>query len=297
MKTLAKFLFIGLFIAFVPAVEAQNSLPEFSVKYVGNNKVQISWQNNFTDCIQLAVQRSFDSSGFFKTIYLAQSPTLPQNGFVDNNMPRDLKVYYRIFYVLKNGSYYFTKIKPPSTEENTEIKQHEIITVTEKNFDKVVANKAADPASKNTVVPEKKEAFITIFLKNTKNPFKELTISMAKKWADSIFTKTKDTLKIISNEEWLLIPFVPKPVWKPSAKLFSGKNNQVVLKIPDFKQHHYSVVIYQANGNVLFKINQVEYPELKLDKAIFLKSGWYDFEIYQNNELLERNKFYLEPLW
>ncbi|MFY7651048.1 MAG: hypothetical protein ACOVQE_00025 [Chitinophagaceae bacterium] len=294
---MAKFLLIGLFVAIVQFVQAQNPLPEFTVKYAGNSKVQISWRNNFTDCIQLAVQRSFDSSGFFKTIYLAQSPTLPQNGFIDNNMPRDLKVYYRIFYVLKNGSYYFTKIKPPSDEEKTELIQPDIVTVTEKTIDKVIANKAAAPTTKNTVVPEKKEELITIFFKNTKNPFKELTISMAKKWADSIFTKTKDTLKIISNEEWLLIPFVPKPVWKPSVRLFSGKNNQVVLRIPDFKQHHYSVVIYQANGNVLFKINMVEYPELKLDKAIFLKSGWYDFEIYQNSELLERNKFYLEPLW
>ena len=92
---------------------SQETLPNFNVRILSNEHVSISWRNPFSSCNQIAVQRSYDSLKFFKTIFSPQSPELPQNGFVDNTPAPGMKVYYRIFYVLSGGSYFFTKSKQP----------------------------------------------------------------------------------------------------------------------------------------------------------------------------------------
>ena len=101
---------------------SQETLPNFNVRILSNEHISISWKNPFTSCNQIAVQRSYDSLKFFKTIFSPQSPELPQNGFVDNTPAPGIKVYYRIFYVLSGGSYYFTKSKQPSVSDKDFIK-------------------------------------------------------------------------------------------------------------------------------------------------------------------------------
>src|ERR1700741_3997028 len=88
---------------------SQHTWPRFSVQDLGNNRIRISWVNPFPFLTQLNIQRSFDSGNYFRTIFLAQSPELPQNGFIDNNAPGN-RYYYRIFYA--NGAEYsFTASK------------------------------------------------------------------------------------------------------------------------------------------------------------------------------------------
>ena len=100
---------ISLF--FITAVKAQNPLPDFSVEDMGSNRIRISWVNPYNEgCIQLNVQRSYDSLKNYTTLFSTTSPELPENGFVDNSYYGG-RVYYRIFYVLGGGSYYFTKAK------------------------------------------------------------------------------------------------------------------------------------------------------------------------------------------
>lgn len=90
-------------------VLGQDTLPGFTLTERGG-KATISWTNPYTSLIQLNVQRSYDSLRYFTTIYSATSPELPQNGFTDPKI-RSNKVFYRIFYVLEGGSYFFTKAK------------------------------------------------------------------------------------------------------------------------------------------------------------------------------------------
>ncbi len=88
---------------------AQDTLPHFTIVERAD-KVVISWVNAFQSLVQLNVQRSFDSLKYFSTVYSATSPQLPQNGFTDKKMPTN-RVFYRIFYVLEGGTYFFTDIK------------------------------------------------------------------------------------------------------------------------------------------------------------------------------------------
>ncbi len=113
MKQSFLFIFcIACALSFVTSTStAQDTLPGFTVRSLSKGKVQISWINPYQSCIQLAVQRSYDSLKFFQTIFSAQSPGLPQNGLVDNNAIPGSKYFYRIFYVVEGGNYFFTKSK------------------------------------------------------------------------------------------------------------------------------------------------------------------------------------------
>ena len=94
--------------------QSQDTLPKFSARLLNKNMVQISWNNNFKNLVQLTVQRSLDSITHFRSIFSSESPQLPQNGFIDKKNPIGVKVYYRILYVFEGGAYFFTKSKQPS---------------------------------------------------------------------------------------------------------------------------------------------------------------------------------------
>lgn len=104
------FIYIGVF-------GQQKPLPEFYVTQGPHNSNLISWVNNFgDDCIQLNVQRSSDSINGFRTVFSTPAPELPSNGFTDKTAPPG-RVFYRIFYMLNGGSYYFTASKQPAQAE------------------------------------------------------------------------------------------------------------------------------------------------------------------------------------
>jgi hypothetical protein len=99
MKYLRSLVIFTLFSAIACFSYAQGILPDITVRELTKGKVQISWNNPYETCIQLAIQRSTDSVNNFRTIFSSQSPELPSNGYVDNKPLRGIKSYYRIFYV------------------------------------------------------------------------------------------------------------------------------------------------------------------------------------------------------
>ena len=76
-------LFFIAFIAIANHLIAQDTLPKFSVKNVGNNRIVIGWINTFETVRQISIQRSFDSTKNFKSILTVADPSIPENGFVD----------------------------------------------------------------------------------------------------------------------------------------------------------------------------------------------------------------------
>jgi hypothetical protein len=43
----------------------------------------------------------------------------------------------------------------------------------------------------------------------------------------------------------------------------------------------------------LFEIKNIRQSGLTLDKTNFLRAGWFNFELYNEEKLVEKNKFYL----
>jgi hypothetical protein len=110
-----KKLVLSLLFLFVVAgirLYAQDTLPKFSVKNAGGNRIIIGWTNTFETIKQISIQRSFDSLGGYKSILTVADPTTPQNGYVDTKAPND-HMFYRLYIQLEKGVYLFSDPRKP----------------------------------------------------------------------------------------------------------------------------------------------------------------------------------------
>lgn len=254
--------------------QQQDTLPNFSVHMLAKNKIQISWINPYPDCNQLVVQRSYDSVKFFTSIFSAQSPELLQNGFVDNQFTPGVKVFYRLFYVLQGGKYFFTMAKSP-----------EKITTVQKNSDNI---------SNNPIQNNESIIMYRIFNRSRDSLLYMLEPNDYKHFKDSIYSVTKDTLSMISENEIVLKKYVPKVVWKPSVFVFTNNKGYVNIILPNAKNHEYNIKFFNENKELLFQMNNIKETFLVVDKSNFFTAGWFYFELYEDHHLKEKNKFYIE---
>ncbi len=268
-----------LFLLTTATVDAQDTLPNFTVRDVGKGKAQVSWVNKFDKMVQLTVQRSFDSTKYFRTIFSSQSPWLPQNGFIDNAVPVGYKVYYRIQYVLEGGAYFFTKSKSPTG--------FQAVKVTQVGPD--------EPESTKPLLPPKpgEKKNIKIYRRTKDSLVTELDYNEYKHFRDSVSRNTKDTLYYTVGDEVIIKPFVFRPVWKASSFVFTNDKGYVRIILPLAKQRNYRIVFFEEGGSEIFQIKRVKETELLLDKTNFIHAGWFFFELYEDEKLKEKNKFYL----
>lgn len=226
-------LILFYFTFFTAAIQAQEYLPHFSVDELPNNRYKISWLNPHANCFQLSIQRSADSLKNFKTILSAKNPALDENGFIDYTAPAKGKVYYKIFYALKSGNYYFS----------------EVIGV-----GKSIPNAAETGNYKNYTVNKNKpvwgEEDADLFLAdNTKNA---------------------------------------------SLYVYTEKGNHLVISLPKAKQYHYKLIIYDKSNTILFETGRITETRLIVEKVNFYAAGYYKYELFENGQLIERNRFYIE---
>ena len=105
--------------------------------------------------------------------------------------------------------------------------------------------------------------------------------SMAINPLEEVYNAAKDTA------------IVPPPVVgavKQSQRLFSAKDNSIVLSLPDAKTKKYIVKFFDEDDRQIFEINKIVDDFLIIEKVNFVRSGSYHFEIFENGILLEKNK-------
>lgn len=117
-----------------------------------------------------------------------------------------------------------------------------------------------------------------------------------------IFTKSHrpglDTLRaLLPIEETKVIkeevPIKVKNIFIPSRHVYTGKDNNVIISLPDADRNKYSIKIFDETGNFLFELKKISESYLTLDKSNFRHAGLYIFEIYNNKIIIERHKFYI----
>lgn len=101
-----------IFIAEAFPLHAQDTLPKFTVRKVGNNRIIVDWINTYVNIRQISIQRSMDSLQGYRTILTVADPKAPQNGFADTKAAHD-RMFYRLYILLDKGVYLFSKIKRP----------------------------------------------------------------------------------------------------------------------------------------------------------------------------------------
>jgi hypothetical protein len=245
MKKLAPVIFIlSLFISAQSA--AQDTLPNFALRNVGNRRIVIEWHNRFENIKQISIQRSQDSLKNFKTILTVANPSLPDNGFLDTKATSDNN-FYRLYIMLDKGVFLFSNTKRPVLD-----------TTAAEAARRMTSNIRADN-------PSLVQPLIT----------------------DTTFTGPQVNGQVNIN------PNRPKPdVWIPSKHVFTLKDGLVRINLPE-EDKKYSIKFFTMRDELLFELKEIKEKNFKIDKANFYKSGWYKFELYENDELKEKNRFYL----
>lgn len=110
-----------------------------------------------------------------------------------------------------------------------------------------------------------------------------------------IFTQShrpgKDTLQRIP--EATEIQQVVKTWFVPSKLVYTGKDNNVIIALPDAEKKKYSIKFFEADGSLIFEVKKVTESWLTLDKVNFLHAGLFNFEVYADGVLIEKHKLYI----
>jgi hypothetical protein len=220
---------------------AQDTLPKFSVKNVGNNRIIISWTNNYHLVKQISVQRSFDSLKNYKTILTVPDPMNKENGYADTKATTG-NMFYRLFIVLDGSMFIFSNSKRPVID----------------------SLQLAEAEQKKLLDP---------FSVEVNKPVKNIDSTLKSNGLDS---KNKPNIFV------------------PSMFVYTSRDGNVHLNLPDAGSKKYAVKFYDENDNFLFEIKNLKEQSLIVDKTNFYHAGWFKFELFVDEKLKEKHKFYIE---
>jgi len=302
LRTLA----ISFILFFSLSARAQDTLPKFSVAARGTGKILVSWHNRYPKVTQISIQRSSDSLKNFTTLLTVPDPHLPENGAMDLKATHP-NFFYRLFIVLEEGKYLFTAAKKPQT--NTGVAPNTTKDDTDES-DAILARTDhqrvlfLDPQNVKGKPQIKSPSSIqgglreievqkTVIIKKGETVLGQIPGYRIRAFRDSLLTKTKDTLIFIDGDSLLIRPFVPKETYRASSFVFTGKYGNIQVALPDAAKKHYAVKFFDEDNKLLFEISAIRAPSLILDKSNFLHAGWFRFELYEDGQLKEKNRFFI----
>jgi hypothetical protein len=292
-KLVARLLSLFVFAAISFNAISQDTLPRFTLEDKGNGRIIISWRNPYPNLIQLAVQRSYDSIKRFSTVYSSTSPELPVNGFSDKIVP-GLKPYYRIFYVMQGGAYYFTKSKRidaaiVSTSTNNVASTGAAVDSRRDQMNPETVDALNGKTADSLAYPPDKQFFIKI----ADSLYATLVTKQMLNFRDSVLFNTKDTLYQLNENTILLGIYVPPYIQKASEFVFTDKDGYVVIKLADVDKKRYDVLFMEEDETPVLELKAIKESFLIIDKTNFYHGGWFKFELKENGRVKERNKVFL----
>lgn len=303
-----------LFVLLAVNTHGQDTLPDFNAYIRTGKKVQLNWVNTFGSRVrQLSIQRSRDSLRLFKTIFTLPDPSIHRNGYIDQKLP-DQDFYYRLYILLDSGRYIFSNPRKPIRELPVAAVKATPAAPPEKPVEPVKKPQAGvkpprpeisapeirqpgptpkpiEPEKK--IVPPPPPPERTYIIKKADSVLGNLPESGLKKFRDSINLKTRDTIATIKTDTIYIRPFIPKEVFKLSKLIFMDKSGVLHLELPEAGRKNYRVKFFEEDKTPLFELKDIRDPLLLLDKANFQHAGWFLFEIYEADILIEKNRFFI----
>lgn len=122
------------------------------------------------------------------------------------------------------------------------------------------------------------------FFTEAKKPFLD-TASITQ---TSMIEKSKTKIPVNNNSG-----ASKKPDFVPSFYVYTNRDGYVFINLPDAHKKKYHIRFYEEDGSFLFEIKSIKEPALTLDKINFIHAGWFGFELFNDETLVEKNKFYL----
>jgi hypothetical protein len=74
-----------------------------------------------------------------------------------------------------------------------------------------------------------------------------------------------------------------------------NKNGDVIISVPAGLQGRYRIRFFGGDKGLLFEIRQIQDPVLIVEKYNFGHAGMFQYELYRDNSLVERNNFRIDP--
>ncbi len=137
-----------------------------------------------------------------------------------------------------------------------------------------------------------------LFVKRRDSVIMLLPGNHVRRFSDSLLKQTKDTLWFVNADTLMIKPFVAPPeeirdIYKISAYVFTAKDGNVNISLPDFSKKKYSVQFFEEDHTPLLEIKNINNRMLIIDKTNFMHSGWFRFELYEDGKLREKNKLFI----
>ncbi len=305
---------IMLTVSFSVKLFAQDTLPKISVKNI-NGQIIVSWKNNYgAKIININIQRSSDSLKNFTTIGTVLNPLSRENGFVDRGVTND-NMFYRVFVAFEGGSYIFSTsgkpvitplkpiIKPIKKQVIENAVQKSTVEITQKTVIDTLQTTVSDNISK-PIIDTSQAAVGAIIPKHIINtPQKHISDIIPKHIFDTSQKHLVETpVKELEPPPFIEKDLIParkflKPIlpsgFVPSKYIYTNKDNNLILSLPDADKVNFSLHFYDDNDKLVFVIKKVKEPYLTVEKVNFLHTGWFYYDLYTDDILLEKYKFYI----
>jgi len=265
----------------------QQSLPAVTVSSF-NEKIIVSWLNDYAKTVtNIFIQRSFDSLKNFTTIGSVLVPQNKENGYPDNNPPY-LRMYYRVSVTFEGGEYEIG----PSFRAPKHKKELNPISITDLNTKIITKELFWQPLDIREIEKIEKNDSISIpslKKKETMNVLVPAVIKPTTKLPPNIVHE-KDSIAFEKPK-----PAIEKPVLTsyPSNYLYINKQNSLTIHLPDAHLKNYQIKFYDESNAFLFELDKLTDDYLIIEKFNFTHAGWFNFELLENGNLIEKNKFYI----
>lgn len=276
MKTL-NYLFLSILLFCSTFVFAQNVLPDITVNNL-NKKVIVSWLNEYKKPIQnIFIQRSYDSLKNFSTIGTVLNPLNLENGYPDLTPPYD-RMFYRVTITFENGEYEVGKSARPIINP-IELKELDVTAMPIKAIKKEIVKEESKLES-NLDPAESYDSTDMILLKPNEK------INLIKK---------TDSIKGVINLEKSIKTDLKKSIETafPSLHIYTNKLNVVVINLQNTAIKKYVLKFFDEKEKQVFEIKHIPDDYLFIEKSNFVHPGWFNFELYEDGVLIEKNKVFL----
>lgn len=248
------------------SVVAQDSLPSFTLQE-RNGMVIVGWNNPFPDLSELVVQRSLDSINGFKSIVSMPDPKAISNGFLDKKVDA-VRYYYRVFYVRGDLRFTFSPAQKIIRQDNSLNTGND----GSNGSNRLSVNAASDQSNRTTAAQNR--------LGETNN---SLMTASQRTSRNNVPMGTQTKIESLVNEE----------IFTPSALIFTNKEGDLIVALPDAIKRKYSLKVYNEGGMLFFIMKQITEAQLLVDRSNFFHSGWFRYELYDGTQLKEQNKFFI----
>lgn len=282
---------LGIFVFLTLCIQlnsyTQQYLPNLNVKSY-NGKVVVSWLNNQKKTISnILIQRSYDSSRNFSTIGTVLNPQAMENGYPDPTPPYD-RMFYRVSITFEGGTYLIGPSFRP-VREKLNLPELDVTYYPAEALQPVIITEVPVPEIKIDSVQK-----IVPVVKLDSPQVKPVVVY--KKIDSATVTKVKPMPWELNHSFDSSKVIIPKKIIEtnyPSNRVFINKNQFITINLPDATKKKYSIQFFDDKEKMIFELKRLTEEVYYLDKANFFHDGWFFLDIYENGELIEKNRIFI----